>query len=192
MGIRSGIRGWWGGSDTTRHYLNRWSHKPCSICGALRHQGSPSFASASFLHLPAEGKHAERSIPKTKVESKLWINWGTGCPLHAAAGKRLGAFLLSNDSNALKRPRSYYLHERILKLCKHMYDISNLPEFAWKKMKSVFSVTAAYPAEKWSDVCGWNLNLPRRVNHFLLPLCTSPAPLWQVGVVDEFLWVGFH
>lgn len=36
----------------TGRYLNRWSHKPCSICGALRLHRSPSFASASFLQLP--------------------------------------------------------------------------------------------------------------------------------------------
>lgn len=44
VGERAKPLGWRGMLKRTGQYPNRWSHKPCSICGALRHRGSPSFA----------------------------------------------------------------------------------------------------------------------------------------------------
>lgn len=116
--------------NRTSRYLNRWSHKLCSICGAPRHQGSPSFAQASFLHLPAEEKNTPNGRHLKQKSNPNSGPTGGQDVRFTLQGSAWVFFCQVAASNALKPPRSNYLYGCILKLCKHMYSISNVPEFA--------------------------------------------------------------
>lgn len=59
--------------NRTRHYPNRWSRKPYSICRAPPRRGSPSSPQASFPHLPTERntlnfRHLKQSPTKTRTQ----------------------------------------------------------------------------------------------------------------------------
>lgn len=116
-----------------------------------------------------------------KVQPKLELSWRTGCSPFAPQ-KSASSFLQSSRFKCIQM--TIAVKRSVLDLSRHrdnLHPISNLPEFVWKQRKSVVSVTAACPAEKRRDVCGWNLNLPRR----RLPLPASALHLARPLLVSS-------